>query len=63
MKKSKQLSITLLCISLLQANSEDGVRGSIITQDCQVLAKSSAEGGRVFPFGKNFSPALGVCYF
>lgn len=51
--------MAVLCISLLQANAEDGLRGSIITSDNQVLAKSTTEGIRVFPFGESFSPALG----
>ena len=63
MKKFKLLSIILSCLSLLQANSEDGLRGSIVTQDGQVLSKSSAEGGRIFSFRKSFSPVLGYVTF
>ena len=47
------------CVSLLQANAEDGLRGSIITGDGKILAKSSVESQRLYPFGKSFSPALG----
>jgi len=59
MKKLKILNIVILCASLLQANPEDGIRGSIITQDGKVLAKSSAEGYRIFPFKDSLSPTLG----
>lgn len=59
MKKLQLLSMVLLCIYSLQANEEDGLRGSIITQDNQVIAYNTAEGKRIFPFGESFSPALG----
>jgi len=59
MKKLKLLSMVLLCISLVQANPEDGFRGSIITQDNQIVAYTTEEGKRVFPFHSTFSPVLG----
>ena len=59
MKKLQLLSMVLLCISLVQANSEDGFRGSIITQDNQIVAYNTEEGKRIFPFHSTLSPVLG----
>ncbi len=59
MKKLKLLNTVLLCISLLQANPENGLRGSIITQDNQTIAYNTEEGERMYPFHSTLSPALG----
>ena len=59
MIKSQLVCMVLLCISFVQANAEDGLRGSLITQDNQVVVQSDAYNKRLYPFSKSLSPVLG----
>ena len=59
MKRLQLVSMVLLCFSLVQVNADNGLRGSIITQDNQVVTKSDAYHKRVYPFSKSLSPVVG----